>query len=439
MTRRIVQIELRRSAVLWIGVPAAALAWVMVGDAERWDGLWMATVLVHASNLGLLWPLALAGGAWQGRRDRAARITELMSSMPRTGASRTAPVAFALAGCLAGGYVLSLLDGLVRAMLAASYQPPGWYWPLLAAALGIAAAGLLGLGLGRLMPSRLTAPLLAVAGLVVILGSQLLWEDTGSRALLLAPGYLGTNDEYSRVDWHAVVGQAVWFVALAATGWALLIAGTRRTRLLAALPAVLGVAVALAVLPPADRAAPLDPLAAELVCADGEPRVCVTQLYEPFLPQLVDPARRALTTLGRLPHPPTAVVQETGTYGGFVEQRPDTVHLSLTVVGDGTISTGAASIEEDILDGAGTWKCGAADADTDAWIRIDAARTAAGLWLRGADAAPEYLWTPVRELADKALATLRALPVDAQVDRVAAMRDAAIDCRPDLYDILTGA
>ncbi|BCB80875.1 hypothetical protein GCM10022251_00020 [Phytohabitans flavus] len=91
----------------------------------------------------------------------------------------------------------------------------------------------------------------------------------------------------------------------------------------------------------------------------------------------------------------------------------------------------------DILDGAGTWKCGAAADDTDTWNRIDAARTAAGLWLRGADAAPEYLWTPARELVGQALTFLRTLPVKAQVARVAAMRDAALDCRPDLYDILT--
>ncbi|WP_326557540.1 hypothetical protein [Micromonospora sp. NBC_01796] len=437
MTRRIVVIELRRSAALWIGVLAAAFAWAMTSDGERWDGLWMATVLLHHNILWSIWPLVLAAGAWQGRRDRAAGVTELLTSTPRPGAGRTAPLAAVLAGCLAGGYVLGLLYWLVRAMLAASYQPPGWYWPILVGALGVTAAALLGLGLGRLMPSRLTAPLLAVGAVVAIIVPQVLWEDAGSRALLLVPGYHGSTDDYSTVALRGVAGQAAWFVALAATGWALLVAGTRRTKLLAVLPAALGLAVALSVLPAADRAAPRDPLAVELVCADGEPRVCVTRLYEPVLPQLVDPARRALATLGRLPQPPTAVVQETGRYGSDVEQRRDTVHLSLTVSGDGTISTGAGSIEEDILDGAGTWKCGAADADADAWNRIDAARAAAGLWLRGATAAPEDLWTPVRELADRALATLATLPADVQVARVAAMRDAALDCRPDLYDVLT--
>ncbi|MFD0973477.1 hypothetical protein [Plantactinospora endophytica] len=417
-------------------VLTAVLGWALLADAERWGGLWMAAVLVHYHNLGLLWPLVLAGCAWLGRRDWPAR-TELVESTPRTRAARAALVAVLVAGLLALGWMLSLLDGAARAVLAASYQPPGWYWPVLLGALGVATAGVLGLGLGRLMPSRLTGPVLAFGGLVMIIGSPLLWEETNSRALLLIPGHLGPTDEYSAVGWRTVIGQAAWFVALAATGWVLLVSGARRTRLLAALPAVLGLAVALSVLPPADRAAPRDPHAAELVCADGEPRVCVTRLYEPTLPQLVDPARRALTTLRRLPQPPTAVIQGTARYGTFVEQRHDTVQLSLTVGGDGTISTGTGSIEEDILDGAGTWKCGAADDDTDTWNRIDAARTVAGLWLRDRHSPPETLWEPVRALVDRAMTFLRALPVEAQTARVAAMREAALDCRSDLYDILT--
>ncbi|MET7400019.1 hypothetical protein ABZS66_41700 [Dactylosporangium sp. NPDC005572] len=123
--------------------------------------------------------------------------------------------------------------------------------------------------------------------------------------------------------------------------------------------------------------------------------------------------------------------------GHVVEQRRDTVHLSLTVGVDGTISTSGGSIEDDILEGAGTWKCGAAADDTSAWNRIDAARIAAGLWLRDVGTAPESLWTPLRELVGTALSTLRALPADAQVARVAALRDAALACRPDLYDVLT--
>ncbi|MDG6105866.1 hypothetical protein Daura_18360 [Dactylosporangium aurantiacum] len=437
MTARVAAVELRRSAAPWIGALAAALGWALAGDPERWDGLWMAAVLVHHGNLTLLWPVALAAGAWQGRRDRAAGMTELLRSTPRPAARRAAPLAAVVAACLAAGYGLGLLDGLARAVLHASYRPPGWYWPVLTGALGLAASGLLGLGLGRLLPSRLTAPLLAAGALAVLVAPQLAWPDSGARALLLIPGHLGGTDEYSTVDGRTVAGQALWFAALAAAGAALLAAGRRR--LVAPLAVLLGAAAALPVLPPADRAAPRDPHAAELVCAEGTPRVCVTRLYEPLLPRLTGPARRALRVLARLPDPPTAVVQETARYGTPVAQRRDTVHLSLTVYADGTIATGSGSIEDDILEGAGTWKCGAADADTATWTRIDAARVAAGRWLRGAGTAPQELWVQDRDLVDRALATLRALPADAQLARVARLRDAALDCRPDLHEVLTGS
>ncbi|MEU8080781.1 hypothetical protein AB0B31_35670, partial [Catellatospora citrea] len=178
MNRRIAGIELRRSAAPWIGVFVAALAWAWTTDPERWDGLWMATVLAHQSSLWLLCPLALMAGAWQGRRNQAARMTELVMSTPR-GAAQSVPLAVVLAGCLAVGYVLSLLDGVVRAARTASYQPTGWYWPVLVGALCIAAAGVLGLWLGRALSSRLTAPLLALGALVVAVVSQVLWQDNG--------------------------------------------------------------------------------------------------------------------------------------------------------------------------------------------------------------------------------------------------------------------
>jgi hypothetical protein len=130
------------------------------------------------------------------------------------------------------------------------------------------------------------------------------------------------------------------------------------------------------------------------------------------------------------------VVQETGVYGEPIAQRPDTVHFELTVVGDGTIIPILDSLRDYLLEGAGTWSCGAALDDVGTWDRIDGARIAAGLWLRGERAAPDHVWDTHRELADQALATLYALPADVQVTRVAAMRRAALDCRPDLYEIL---
>jgi hypothetical protein len=436
---RISWIEARRSVALWLGVLGAALAAMMLGDAERWDGLWMQTVLVHQSNLALLWPFALAAGAWQGRRDRGARIADLVTTTPRPGMSRVAPLAFVLAGALAGGWVAGAADGVGRAVLAASYRPPGWYWPLLVGGLGVGAAGLLGLGLGRLMPSRFTAPLLGVAATVLSVGVVIVLRGSTSPVLLVVPGYLGeTSDEWATVAWRADAGQALWFAGLAVAGWLLYAADSRRARRLAIVPALVGLAAAVVVLPTADRATPRDMHAAELVCADGTPRVCVTRLYAPILPKLVGPAREALDVLRQLPDPPTAVIQETARYAAPVAQRRDTVHLGLTVYADGTFSTGDGfDIRNGILYGAGTWACGAGDRDVETWNRILAAREAAGLWLRGETTSTDS-WQAIRDLVNDALAALRALPPAERSARVGALREAALACRPDQYEILVG-
>ncbi|MFV2017239.1 hypothetical protein [Micromonospora sp. LOL_023] len=436
MIGRVFFVEVRRSAALWFGIGLALATVSLTADPERWDGAWMATVLAHHSALGLLWPLALAAGAWQGRRDHVAGVSESVAATPRPGLVRVAPQAVVVVGCLAGGYVGGLLDGLGRALLAATYHPPGWYWPLFTGTLSVAAAGLLGLGLGRLLPSRLTAPLLAVGSLAIMLVAAITQPD--GVVMLLGFSYLDDGGVFHAIDGRAVAGKAVWFAAVAATGWALYAATTGRARLLAVLPSVVGLVVALMVFPSPGAVTRQDPQAVALVCADGSPRVCVTRLHEPALPQIVEPARRALATLGRLPNAPTEVVEEAIPHGAFVEQRRDTVHLRVSLQGDGTVTTGRESLEAQILDGAGTLACGAALDDVEGWEPIQAARAAAGLWLQGRDAGPDEFWDPVQGMVTDALASLRALPEQEQLARVAALREAALDCRPDLYEVLTG-
>jgi hypothetical protein len=338
-----------------------------------------------------------------------------------------APLAFLLAAAMGGGWVAAAGDGVLRAVRAASYQPPGWYWPLLVGGIGMAAAALVGLGLGRLMPSRLAAPLLGIAALALLIVPVSVWHDSPSPVLLLVPGHLGpAADEWSVVAGRTHAGQALWFVGLAAAGWALC-AGTRRW--LAAVAVLAGLAAATAVLPTAGRATSRDVHAAELVCADGTPRVCVTRLYAPILPTLVGPAREALDLLRKLPDPPNAVEQGTEPYATDVAQRRDTVHLLLTIYADGT----AWNLKDSVLEGAGTWACAGPDPDLDTWNRTLAAREVARLWL--SDATPR---DGEDALVTDALTALRGLPVAGQAARVGAMREAALACRPDQYEILIG-
>jgi hypothetical protein len=74
---RALLIELRRSAALWTGVLTLGLAlglyygfsgpWSKGADA--WTAEWTNLARWLRYHLTLLWPVALAAGAWQGRRD----------------------------------------------------------------------------------------------------------------------------------------------------------------------------------------------------------------------------------------------------------------------------------------------------------------------------------------------------------------------------------
>ncbi len=376
MTRRIMMIELRRSAAPWIGLLVFLAGQALLQDPERWTGRWNQLVYNYRGVLMYLWPFVVAAAAWLARREHASRVGDLLDSTSRPGWSRAAPRAVVLVACVAGAYLTILATYLTESVLTAAYQPPGWLWRVAVAALGITSAALLGLGLGRRLPHRLTPPALLALGIAVLAVPEIIWRDSQSPALLLSPGAPWGGD----------------FDTVAA------------------------------------RAASL------LVCTTDQPKVCVTKVYEPVLPQLVDPARRALHKLSRLPNPPTAVVQDPHEYGFPIPQDPAGVHLYLTVDHDGKLVTGSASLERGILEGAGTWNCGGHD--NASWDRLQAARAVAGAWLDDrTDQPADSPWSAT--LVSTAWTTLHSLPAHQQLARIAALRQAALNCQDNLYDILT--
>ena len=156
---RILGLELRRSVAV-----GAALLTLLVGVAalyllpERWAAGWMPLVLSSKEYLLLLWPLALAAGAWQGRREHRAKVGELFATTPRSRARRMLPVLIAMGAALGLAYLLVLVAGGVRIAPTASYFPPDVVGIVLVGVLSLVAAAWLGLGLGRLLPALVTAP-----------------------------------------------------------------------------------------------------------------------------------------------------------------------------------------------------------------------------------------------------------------------------------------
>ncbi|GAB7039430.1 MULTISPECIES: hypothetical protein [Catenuloplanes] len=447
MTIRPALLELRRTLLPWLVAAMLFASWAMTSDGmdPRWPGLVNATVLGHRAALVLLWPLALTAGVWIGRRDGAAGTTELIGVTSRGPRSRLAPRAALLGAGLAAVYLAALAETLGRAVLdAETYWPAGWPWSLLTGALGVAAAGLLGLALGRLLPSLWTVPAALVLSTGSLVTLEVLAQDRSSRAFALLPSYLpddGTAGEFVRFSAATVAGQTIWFGALGAAGF-LFYALPSRPRPAALLPgtAVLaaGLAGALLVLPPAGRATAVDAGATAQVCADGTPRVCVTRAYARTLPELTGPAREALTALSRLPNAPVALVQDEHAFGVRTAQDPSTVRVRLTVDGTGALVTGGTTLVEDLLDGAGTLRC--EDYTTSgADVRQRAARAVAAFWLLGRPAPPTSYTDAERVATARAWDALHGLPPAEQVSRVAALREAGLRCRGDLFEILTGA
>ncbi|WP_328341964.1 hypothetical protein [Micromonospora sp. NBC_00421] len=321
---RILAVELRRSAAL-----GAALITVVVGVGAlyaatgRWSSGWMALALAVREYLLLLWPLALAAGAWQGRREHRARVGELFATTARPRAARMLPVLGAMALTLAVAYLLVTAAGVAWIITTASYVPLLNFVVVTGVgALSLIAAAWLGLGLGRLLPALVTAPALGVGGVLLVFFATIGPSDRVAAVISPAHGS-GPFHDYQTIDNRVSGALAISMIALAVTGLLLFVAGGWRARLTAVLPVLLGFVVALVVVP-RDRDVlnwPVDPVARELVCTDDTPRVCVSRVHANVLDTVTPLAREGLTALAKLPDAPTAVHEDTRTIG-FDEAWP---------------------------------------------------------------------------------------------------------------------
>jgi hypothetical protein len=439
MSIRILGTELRRSSAVVIGTLIAALGvaglWslVMSRQGELWDTQWTMLAAFQRIMLVLLWPLALGGGAWQARRDRRSGMEELLGTTPLPAWRRTLPTAVALALCLILGYLVTLAAGAARVAGRTDYLPGDWLPITAVGALALVAAGWLGMGVGRLMPSAYTPPVLVVAGfLLLLLPVQLSKSSEPGAASLLAPNLTNNFDEFTTIAGSVSLAQSLWFTGLAGSGLLLFMVARRRTAVVAPLPAVLGLVLAMPLLGAAPAAGlQRDEGATAEVCThDGGPTVCVTKAHERGLSELAGPARRALELMGKLPDAPTSVHEVTGDRPGPQPAREVWLHADTYVSGRGWAADGEDALVAQILAGAGTRPC-----EPVAY----GARAVVGAWLYGRYPAPGLAPVLGEEAAerDAAWRQLKALPAQEQVRRIAAVRDAERGCRGDLDQVLT--
>lgn len=438
MPGRILRTELRRSAAPVAGALTAALgaaglyALVLSGQGALWDAQWTMLAGFQRVMLVLLWPLAVGAGAWQARRDRRSRMDELLGSVSRPEWQQPVPAAVALATFLIAGYALIFAAGAVRVASNASYSTLSWLPMFAVGALSLVAAGWLGMGAGRLLPSPYTPPISVVAGfLLLITPVQLAKGAAGGPSTLLAPNLTDTVDEFSTVSSAFSAAQVVWFTGLALGGLVVLLA-RRRAAPTALLPAALAgaLAVSLGGSAPASGIVANPAARAEVCTDDGGPRVCVTRAHRDGLAELKGPARRALRLLEVLPNAPTSVHEVPSDIPG--PQPADELWLDSEnyETGRGWRGSSDGELLMRLLAGAGTRPC------SDPAYRT---RVIAAAWLIGQYPPPGSADVQKQEAANRRelWEALRALPRGEQTRRIAEIRRLGLTCG-DVSTVLPG-
>ncbi|MFE2183869.1 hypothetical protein [Streptomyces sp. NPDC059455] len=449
MNTRVLRIELKRSVAPWAGavVLTSALAFLYLVDAEWWRGTtawtaqWTSLALWTRALLFYLWPLAVGLGALQGLRDHRSKISELLTTTSRPVWHRAATLAGTMAITLASAFALLVLVGAVQVLANTEYTHLGWLPISLVGALSLVAGAVLGMGVGRALPSVLTPPLLAMGAFAFTALMQGNPTTEPNRVSLLSPAVEEVRDALVTLSASVHVGQTIWLLGLAATGFALLVAANPRTRLLALTPVLAGAAVALLVLPSDPRRMyVLDKAAAELVC-DGP--VCVTRIHQARLTDLASHGKKALRLL----------------HGALGSQAPVSVRENTAVQPEGSTprwsrKTVLIDFDDDIIAAAKgeglTWALiakgmvpGCTPVGWSSMGGEDIAQTVAVGWVLG-DLSPmpgqESPKLP-RELDTQARAVwkdFKVLPRAEQLSRINAMRTAALSCKGDALDTLTG-
>ncbi|MEE1786021.1 hypothetical protein PUR71_24435 [Streptomyces sp. SP17BM10] len=451
MSARVLRTELKRSIAPWAGavVLVGSLAVFFLIDGIWWRGnagwtaQWTSMAMWTRYLLGFWWPLVVGLGAAYGLRDSRSRMGELLSTTPRPAWRRAAVPAGAMALVLAGGFGLLVVVGGVQVALGrTTYTSLGWLPISLVAALALVAGAVFGMGVARALPSVLTPPALVVT--VLMLASLLLRQNgdgalpsggSMNRLALFSPLTVEPRQMLLTLSGSVHLGQTLWLLGLLGSGFALLVAGTRRSRLLAVVPVLTGAALALAVLPAEARDTyVVDRTAAALVC-DGP--VCVTQANRDRLPELSLRGGEALRVLHDVlgDTAPTQVREDTTLYA-LGDDRQLSAGVVLVDFDERLLREATGEQLARVLIGKGLAPNCHGDNDREGGGRgAVAAQSVAVSWAlhdarlqpleaRGTEAYALKTWAD----ADDAWQKLTALPPAEQQARIVELRAAALSC-----------
>jgi hypothetical protein len=341
-TLRLLRLELRHNAMAWLLPVVFALFWLVTyRKTMAMPPLW--NVRAASLQTGIVADFAVpvtGAAAWMGSREARRRVTDQVMITARsrwarllvTWAATAIWAMLAYLGCLAAGYGVTAHQ--------ASGGGPLW-WPAAVAAACVLLFCAVGFVAGAFLPSRFTAPLVAIAAFFVLAlstepihGSQSSWQvspivtgpwDAGVQAGVAT--FYPFQPDLSIAQVMFLAGLTVALLGVLAlpagsAGRALraVAAGCTVAGLLAA-----GTAVGLTGTGSMDAQGMLDipalhdaagdrPLAFTPVCGRTAIPVCLNPAYAAYLPATASALAPLLGELAGLPGAPSRIVQEAVAY-----------------------------------------------------------------------------------------------------------------------------
>ena len=384
---RLLRLELRHNAMLWMLPVAAALFWLTTyRKAMAMPPLWNLRAQTMQGGALVAFVLPVVGAAaWTGSREGRHHTTDLVTITARPRSARLLAT-WAATSCWAiAGYL-----GCLAVLYGATAQQATWggplWWPAAVGAMSLPALSAIGFAAGTLVPGRFTAPLAAVAAFFalalstqLIHGSQSYWQisplvtgpwDTGPDA--------GVGTFYHYLP-DLSIAQVMFLAGLTIAVLAALTlpsgpGGRWLRRPAAAVTAAgllaAGTAVALAgtggmdphgmiAIPALHDAANDRPVRFTPVCSHTAIPVCLNPAYASYLPAVTSALAPVPSQLAGLPGAPARISQAAAAYhqdagnlvgvalaGPPISGRPPVYHLLLPDQLPGpTLTTSALAAE----------------------------------------------------------------------------------------------
>ncbi|MEU3603231.1 hypothetical protein ABZ714_31640 [Streptomyces sp. NPDC006798] len=267
--------ELLRGIGPWAGAAVAlVIGTVLYEKADPftdWQTQWSeGAELLRSGTVLFGGSVTIAAGCWQGGRERRRKTLDLRASAAR---GRVRQTLVAVAPVVLWPIVAHFAGFLAVILATAPYASAGGPYVAVAVAdsVAVAALGVIGFVVGRLVPWRAAPPLLGVGCWLFLVSYQ---GDTGAiqqGMSWLNPADQSPFDGLKPVWWYAPVS-VLWTGGLAATVLLLYAARRRAVVIVPLTAAVLGATV---LVQTGDGVWRTDPATTRLICDDGSPQICM--------------------------------------------------------------------------------------------------------------------------------------------------------------------